>query len=455
MSGFAADLFLNPKVGALEGITVQCEIWKVKCVMRGKTEPQFLIKSRKHAKRLWNFLKYLVVSGVIGIVVGLVGTAFFYGMEAVQTIRQAYPMVVLGLPLAGLLIVFLYHLARREEDHGTNSVLAAVRSEEQLSVVTAPLIFISTLLSHLCGGSVGREGAALQMGGSLGSGLGRLFRLKDTDMRAAVMCGMSACFSVLFGTPMAAAFFSMEVVNVGVMQYSALVPCVFAGLFALYTGRYLGVEGEALTIAVVPEFTAVNVGKMVLVAVLCSAVSILFCILMHEVAKIGKRWIANPYVRIFAAGVLIVVLNFLLGTTDYMGAGMPVVEHALHGEVRPEAFVLKMLLTALALGTGYKGGEIVPSFFVGATFGCLMGQLVGVSPSMCAAVGMIAVFCGVTNSPITSLLIALELFGREGIYFVLIGIAVSYMLSGYYSLYDSQKIMLSKYEPEYRNKWKQ
>ena len=409
---------------------------------------------KKQGLKLLQLLKWVVVSGVIGIVVGMVGTAFSYGMEAVTELRHEHPLIVLGLPVAGLVIVFLYRAAHRENDHGTNSVIAAVRSEEKLHVVTAPLIFVGTLLTHLCGGSAGREGAALQMGGSIGSGFGKLFRLSEKDMQVAVMCGMSACFSALFGTPLAATIFSIEVVSVGVMYYAALVPCVFSSLVAVEVARYLGVGSEAMTISLVPEFTAVNTGKTMVVAVCCALLSILFCIVLHAASKYSKKWLPNAYVRIFVVGILIVVIQFLLGTTDYMGAGMNIIEKCMHGEVEPEAFLLKMLLTALTLGVGFKGGEIVPSFFIGATFGCLLGQVLGASPSMCAAVGMIAVFCGVTNSPISSLLIAMELFGMDGIYFILIGVAVSYMLSGYYSLYHSQKILYSKYKPEYReDKW--
>lgn len=242
----------------------------------------------------------------------------------------------------------------------------------------------------------------------------------------------------------------MEVVSVGIMYYSALVPCVFSSLIAVEIAHFCGVESEAMTIGLIPEFTAINTGKIILVSILCAVLSILFCQILHNTSKYTKKWFSNAYVRIFLVGILIVVVHFLLGTQDYMGAGMEIIEETMHGEVKPEAFLLKMLLTTLTLGVGFKGGEIVPSFYVGATFGCLAGQLLGVSPSMCAAVGMIALFCGVTNSPITSLLLAFELFGTGGMYFILIGIAVSYMLSGYYSLYDSQKIMYSKYDAKYR-----
>lgn len=404
----------------------------------------------KQRKRLLGFFKWIVISGIIGIALGMVGTAFYYGLHFVTDIRNTNPLIILGLPFGGLVIVYLYHVTKREDDHGTNSVIAAVRSEEKLRFRTAPLIFISSLITHLFGGSAGREGAALQMGGSIGNGIGKIFHLNEKDMHVAVMCGMSACFAALFGTPIAATFFSMEVVSVGIMYYSALVPCVFSSLVALEIARFFGIGSEAMTISYVPDFTMVNTGKILLVSILCAALSILFCIAMHAASKYTKKLVPNTYWRIFLFGALIVAIHFLTGSVDYMGAGIEVIERTMHGEVNGEAFILKLLLTALTLGVGFKGGEIVPSFFVGATFGCLLGQLLGISPSMCAAVGMIAIFCGVTNSPVTSILLGFELFGMSGINFILIGVAVSYMLSGYYSLYHSQKIMYSKFDAEYR-----
>ncbi len=422
--------------------------------MNDKSEV-FYVEIEKQSKRLLGFFKWVVISGIIGIALGLVGTAFYYGLHFVTDFRNANPMITLGLPFGGLAIVYLYHVAKRNNDPGTNSVIAAVRSEAQLSFRTAPLIFVSSLITHLFGGSAGREGAALQMGGSIGSGIGKIFHLNEKDMHVAVMCGMSACFAALFGTPIAATFFSMEVVSVGIMYYSALVPCVFSSLIAIEIAKFFGIGSEAMTISYVPDFTMINTGKIVLISILCAALSILFCIAMHAASKYTKKWVPNAYLRIFLFSILIVTIQFLTGSRDYMGAGMEVIERTMHGDVNGEAFILKMLLTALTLGIGFKGGEIVPSFFVGATFGCFLGHLLGISPSICAAVGMISLFCGVTNSPVTSVLLGFELFGMDGIYFILIGVAVSYMLSGYYSLYHSQKIMYSKFDAEYRgNIWK-
>uniref|UniRef100_UPI004056076E chloride channel protein n=1 Tax=Acetatifactor sp. TaxID=1872090 RepID=UPI004056076E len=408
-----------------------------------------IFKIKERGKKLLHFVKWVVVSGVIGVVVGIVGSVFGLSMEHVTALREEYPRLLLGLPAAGVVIVFLYHIARRDHDKGTNGVLAAVRSEERLPIVMAPLIFVSTLFTHLFGGSSGREGAALQLGGSIGGWFGKLFHMDEADEKTIIMCGMSACFSALFGTPMAAAIFAMEVVNVGVMYYAAFVPCVFASLVAAGVAHAWGVHSEAMTILEIPELTMRGSLKIMLLALLCAVVSIAFCKLLHTVSKQGKKWFPNPYLRVLTAGVAIVIITANLQTTDYMGAGIHIIQRCItEGEGRPEAFLIKMILTALTLGAGYKGGEIVPSFFIGASFGCLVGEMVGLSPSLCAAVGMIAVFCGVTNSPITALLIALELFGMDAFPYFILAIAISYRLSGYSSLYSGQKILYSKYKVE-------
>ncbi len=316
----------------------------------------------------------------------------------------------------------------------------------------APLIFISTLLTHLCGGSAGREGAALQLGGSIGNTLGRLFRFDEKDKHVIVMCGMSAAFAVMFGTPVAAIVFSMEVVSVGVMYYAALVPCVFAATIAYEMSQFLDIHSHTYAIIRAPQLGFVNGMEIVLLALLCALISVLFCMMLHGLGDFYREKFKNPYIRILFSSALIIGINTLLGTTDYMGTGFDVINHAVNGYVVPYAFLVKMVLTALTLEAGFKGGEIVPSFFIGATFGCLFGHIIGLSPSLCAAVGMISVFCGVTNCPITSIIIAYELFGPRDIAFLVIGVSVSYLMSGYYGLYHDQTIVYSKYRTEYINK---
>lgn len=410
-------------------------------------------KIQHNLNRIKTSIKWVIFSILSGIVVGAVGTLFYFCMSVVTLVREKNPWCIWLLPVGGLLIVGAYRLLHDEKDTGTNLVLSAIHSGDELPLRMAPLIFISTLITHLFGGSAGREGAALQLGGSIGNGIGKLFRFDEKDKHIMIMCGMSAAFSALFGTPMAAAIFSMEVVSVGIMHYAALVPCVIASLIAHGIATSFGVTAEVFLLDKIPAFTVGSAVTISFLAILCALVSVLFCILLHQSEYFYKKLLKNPYLRIFVGGCIVIVLTLLVGDMTYNGTGIDVITQCFkNGKVSPEVFFLKMLFTAATLGAGYKGGEIVPSFFTGAAFGCLFGNLMGFSPSLCTAVGMSAVFCGVTNCPITSLLISFELFGFEGMPYFLLAIAFSYMLSGYYGLYHSQKIIYSKYKTNYINK---
>lgn len=417
-----------------------------------KQKEMYKFYFRRLYRNIVNFIKWGVISSIVGLVVGGFSTLFAFCLKKVTEYRTIHTELILLLPLAGVFIVFLYGLFRYKNDKGTNLVLSTIHAETELPFRMAPLIFISTIITHLFGGSAGREGAALQLGGSIGNKLGHLFGFDDKDRRIVVMCGMSAAFSAIFGTPIAASIFSMEVVSVGVMYYAALVPCVFASLVASKFATDMGINPSVFSIENIPAFHSVPSVKIIILAVCCAGLSVLFCVILHSLGDFYRERIKNPYIRILVSSGIIIVLTILLNTSDYMGAGVPVIANAIEGKVNAEAFLLKMVFTALTLEAGFKGGEIVPSFFVGATFGCLFGQIAGISPSLCAAVGMISVFCGVTNCPISSMLIAFELFGFRGVPYFLIGISVSYLMSGYYGLYHDQTIVYSKYKTEYINR---
>lgn len=409
-------------------------------------------KLGQSAKSAGTSIKWVIFALITGVVVGSIATMFHFSISIATMVREKTPWIIFLLPIGGLIIVRCYRMVKDEKELSTNSVLSAIHSNEKLPLKMAPLIFISTVITHLFGGSAGREGAALQLGGSIGNGLGALFHFDDNDKHIMIMCGMSAAFSALFGTPMAAAIFSMEVISVGIMQYSALVPCVIASLSAFSVAQAFGVGHELFLVEWVPNFTIFSATKVTILAVLCAVLSIAFCVLLHQTEHLYKRLFKNPYLRIVVGGCLIIILTLLVGDQTYNGTGMQVIEEAMEGHVVPYAFLLKMLFTAVTIGAGYKGGEIIPSFFIGATFGCLFGNIIGFAPDLCAAVGMVSLFCGVTNCPITSLLISFELFGYEGMPYYLLAVAFSYMLSGYYGLYSSQRIMYSKYRTKYINR---
>lgn len=407
---------------------------------------------RHLARRFSIFLRWLIFSLLSGILVGSVSTLFHYCMAWANSTRAEYPGLIFFLPAAGLAIVGAYYLLHDEKDTGTNLVLSAIQSREHIPMKMAPLIFVSTIMTHLFGGSAGREGAALQLGGSIGNTLGRLFRFDEKDQHIMIMCGMSAAFATLFGTPMAAAIFSMEVVSVGIMHYAALVPCVVSSLVAKGLAGYCQVVPEQFLLTGLPAFSIRSAAIISILAILCAGVSTLFCMTLHTGEKLYKKYFPNPFVRIFSGGAFVMILTLMAGNQDYNGAGMPVIARCFENDYVPYAFLLKILFTAVTLSAGFKGGEIVPSFFIGATFGCLFGNLTGFCPALCTAAGMGAVFCGVTNCPITSLLICFELFGFEGMPYYLLSVSLGYMLSGYYGLYHSQKIVYSKYKTEFINR---
>ena len=409
-------------------------------------------KAKHNLQRLLTSIKWIIFSIIVGLIVGLCGTAFFIGLSFVTIVRGQNPELIYFLPIGGLAIVALYHILNDTNDTGTNLVISAIHSGDKLPFRMAPLIFISTLITHFFGGSAGREGAALQMGGSIGNSLGKIFRFDEKDKHVMIMCGMSAAFSSLFGTPMAASIFSMEMISVGVMYYTALVPCVISSLVAHGVATYFGVSTEFFLIDTIPEFNVKTAIIISILAILCAIVSVVFCITLHTSEKLYHKFFKNPYLRIFVGGCFVLIATLIVGNQNYNGTGMNIIERCIDGTVKSEDFILKILFTALTLGAGFKGGEIVPSFCTGAAFGCLFGNLLGFSPTLCTAVGMTALFCGVTNCPITSLLISFELFGYDGMPYFLLAISLSYMLSGYFGLYKSQRIVYSKYKTNYINK---
>lgn len=395
---------------------------------------------------------WLVLAAAVGLVCGGVGTAFHLSVEAVTELRGAHGWILWLLPVAGLAIVALYK-ATKCEGMGTNNVIRAVQSGEAVSPLLVPAIFLGTVLTHLCGGSAGREGAALQMGGSIGYNVGKLFHLSDHDRRTATVCGMAAFFSALFGTPLAATLFAMMVEDVGLTFSVAFVPGFLAALIAYGVSLACGISPTSFALTSAPALTANAALKVMVLGAACAVVTRLFCGLLHFTEHELPKRLPNPWVRVAVGGVVVVALSYLMGVGRYNGAGMGVISAAVEqGEALPWDFLCKALLTAITLASGFKGGEVVPSFYIGATFGCVAGPLLGLPAGFSAAVGLVAVFCGATNTLIPSVLLAFELFHGEGLELIALGCGVCYMLSGYHGLYSSQTFVTEKWTSEYHEK---
>lgn len=404
---------------------------------------------KQRAKRsLSAFFRWGFFALLCGALAGVAGTLLFWVLHMAQSVREAHGWLVYLLPVAGVIIVFLYRTAHMASDRGTNRIVCAVRGEEEVPLRTAALIFFGTALTHLYGGSSGREGAALQLGGSIGSWLSRVFKVDRQVAPILVMCGMSAAFAAIFGTPVTAAVFALELATVGAMPFVAFWPCGLSALIGYAIRLATGADTEFFHIAEIPEFGLVPLLQVALVAIGCALVSQLFCHSMTFSGKLIKRvsFLENPYVRVVVGAVGMVLITLIFGH-DYNGTGMGVIEQAItRGEADWYAFLIKLVATVLTLKFGFKGGEIVPAMFMGATFGCVFGGLIGLSPSLSAAIGLTALFAGVTNCPIAAVLLSFELFGAESAVYALLAVPISWSLSGYASLYSKQHFLFSKYQ---------
>lgn len=399
---------------------------------------------------LTTFVKWVLIAVVMGIIGGAVGTLFHICVEKATDFRLEHSYVLWLLPLGGIVIVALCKLSG-VGNKGTDYVLHSVYTDGKVPASMAPVIFVGTVITHLFGGSAGREGAALQLGGSIGSQVGKLLKLDENDMQIAIMCGMSTVFAALFGTPLTAAFFAMEIASIGVMNYSGLIPCLISAFTSAGISSEFGAQPVRFILAATPDTSAQNMVMTGILAAFCAVLSIVFCLTMKKTSKLFKKLFKNEYIRVAAGGALIIALTLICGSRDYNGAGMDVIKRAISGQAVAYAFVLKLIFTAITMESGYKGGEIVPTFFIGATFGCIAGRVLGLNTGFSAAIGMIATFCGVVNCPVASIMLSLEVFGGHGVGFFALACAISYMLSGYFSLYSSQMIIFSKLKNEIIN----
>lgn len=399
----------------------------MKCFSKKPILPDFFLR----------FLIWSLAGLAMGILGGCVGAAFSHTLSWVTALRKANPWLVWLLPLGGILTVALYRLPGLRGNRGTNAVIASVEQDSPLSPQIAPGIFLATSLTHLLGGSAGREGAALQLGGSMANSIARLLRWKD-GQRVLTLCGMSAVFAALFGTPVTAAVFTLEFTRVGTILTPALLPCYLAAFTAAKLAAALGVPPETLLL---PQLAGLNASLWLKILILAAVIALLGavqCRLFHGGEHLAARALPNPWLRVAAGGSAVALLTLLVGDMRYNGAGMDMALLAVEGQAQWYDFLLKLLFTTLTLAAGFKGGEIVPTFCMGATLGCVLGGTLGLEPGIAAALGLVELFCCVTNSPLAALFLSVELFGSANLGLFGVVCAIGFVLSGHCGLYDSQ-----------------
>ena len=398
-----------------------------------------------HPEKYWKiFFKWSLLSLIMGVLGGVLGAGFHHALHFVTQVRGEHTWLILLLPGAGLLSVAIYRVFGLRNNRGTNDIIDAVLEGHPVRPMVAPVIFLATSITHLFGGSAGREGAALQLGGSVASWLGRTLKLRAEEQKVLVMSGMAAVFAGLFGTPLTATLFCMEFESVGTIFSPALLPCYLSAFTASSISSRLGVHGEVFLLDEAVEFTATANMQVLALALMVGVLGIAMCWVFHKAEHLAAHYLPNPWGRIAVGGAAVAAMTLLVGDQRYNGAGMEMALGAVAGSADWYDFLLKMLFTAVTLSVGFKGGEIVPTFCIGATFGCVIGGLLGLDPGIGGALGLIGLFCCATNSPITSIILSIEMFGSTNVYLFSFVCVITFVISGNWGLYSSQLIQFSK-----------
>lgn len=384
---------------------------------------------------------WLLLAVITGGVCGLCGVIFSKTVELVTNVRVQNGWLLYLLPIGGLISASVYKLCRIK-NIGTTNVFDCVRTEQNLPKGLAVAIFFGTCISHLFGASVGREGAALQIGGGVANILGRIFRLDEDSRHITVMCGMAALFSAVFGTPIAAFVFVLEVILTPLCIYAA-TPVLISSFTAFIISTLLKVHPERFNIGALPSFSVALVWKTAIITVAGIIASFLFCKGLSFGKVFAKKIFKNEFSRIAIGGIIIVILTLLIGNREYNGGGIDIIERVFDGSVRYEAFALKMLFTVICISCGYKGGEIIPTLFIGATLGGALALTLGIPIETGAAIGMAVLFATATKCPFATILICGEMFGVTCLPIIIPVVIVSFVLSHkMHGLYSNSKDIL-------------
>ncbi len=410
-----------------------------------------------------HLLRWTLLIFPVAVSVGLLVALFLSLLDIATTTRWQNMWLIFLLPIAGIIISWLYRYYGKNADAGNNLIMDEIHKPGGgVPARMTPMILVTTVLTHLVGGSAGREGTAVQMGGSISALFSKWFKLHHERKRILLMCGMSAGFGAVFGTPVAGAIFALEVLTIGRIKYDALIPCLIASIIADITCSSCGVHHTQYHIAFIDNgarffpriaFDVVLLLKVVVAGVLFGLVGFLFAELSHFIKNKSNQYISKKWLIPVVGAVLIVGISYLLGTFDYLGLGVTnpnsngisIVNAFKAGSTGYFSWFWKLLLTAITLSMGFKGGEVTPLFFIGATLGNTLAVLTGSPIDLFAGLGFIAVFAGATNTPLACTLMGIELFGSENIIYYAVACFTAYYFSGHSGIYHSQRVAVSKF----------
>ncbi len=389
-------------------------------------------------------MRWILISIVIGIPVGLASAFFLFSLDLMTRTREAFPALILLLPAAGATVAYLYHRWGSTVERGNNLILEEIHDPKKvIPLRMAPLVLVGTLLTHLFGGSAGREGTAVQMGASIADQLTPFLRFRREDRQLILIAGMSAGFASVFGTPLAGAIFGLEVYFLGRVEYRAILPAFASAVIAHLAALAVGAPHTHYHVHHTPAMDGWLALYTFFAGICFGLAGWLFSSLTHQIKKLMGHYITNPPLRA-AIGGLIVVGGVAAIGTDYIGLGIPMIVKSFEQELPPLAFLLKTVFTAVTLGSGFRGGEVTPLFFIGSSLGNALSSIIPLPMDLLAAMGFVAVFAGAANTPLACTLMAFELFGAEAGFYAGLASVAAYIFSGHSGIYTSQMVIESK-----------